>query len=319
MGECKQLQLKKKTTKQEKYEWRSFRCNCLNLPGDLRIFLSTTMSLQLASLNSGSNGNCYYVGNGKEAVFIDAGISCKETERRMDRLKLDMSSVKAIIVTHEHSDHISGITALSRKYNLPVYATPGTYSGWSIPLEKEKIHSVTAPHQFRIGDLDIILFNKHHDASEPISVMVHGHGTNIGIFTDLGHACDNLIHHFKQCDAAILESNYCDTMLENGNYPPHLKKRIRSDKGHLSNDQALALFLKHRGPQLQYLLLGHLSQHNNTQEKVKQTFQPHAANTQISIASRHKESEVFHVKGNNKNGVLPKPLPALPPSQLKLF
>lgn len=301
------------------YEWKLVPHNCLNLQGNPSIFPTLTMSLQLASLNSGSNGNCYYVGNENEAVFIDAGISCKETERRMARLKLDMLKVKAIVVTHEHSDHISGITALSRKYDLPVYTTAGTFECWSIPLEKEKIRTFSAPKQFSIGALEITLFNKHHDAKEPISVVVTGQGTTIGVFTDLGHACENLIYHFRQCDAAILESNYCETMLENGNYPLHLKRRIRSEKGHLSNDQALELFTKHRGPQLQHLLLGHLSQHNNTQEKVRQTFQPHAGQTMISIASRHKESDLFLINGNNPAGFRPKPAPIQAPSQLKLF
>lgn len=280
---------------------------------------SFRMNLQLASLNSGSNGNCYYVGNETEAVFIDAGISCRETERRMQRLQLDMHRVKAIVVTHEHSDHITGVTALSRKYKLPVYTTAGTASGWSIPLERDNIVLRQAPDRFKVGELDIILFNKFHDAAEPVSVVVSGNGTHVGIFTDLGHACEDLIHHFRQCHAAILESNYCDTMLENGNYPIHLKKRIRSNKGHLSNDQALELFIKHRGPELNTLLLGHLSQHNNTQEKVRQTFLPHAGQTHIEIASRHRETVLYSINGNSHKNFQTKPIPPLPPSQLSLF
>ncbi len=277
------------------------------------------MSLQLASLNSGSNGNCYYVGTDTDAVFIDAGISCRETERRMQRLQLDINRVKAIIVTHEHSDHITGLTALSRKYQLPVYTTAGTAAGWTLPLEKENIVLRTAPDRFTVGGLDIILFNKFHDAAEPISVVVSRKGTHIGIFTDLGHACEELIHHFRQCHAAILESNYCETMLENGHYPLHLKKRIRSNKGHLSNDQALELFRSHRNAQLTCLLLGHLSQHNNSQEKVRQTFLPHAGSTHIEIASRHRETAVYTITADPEIPFRSKPKPVLPAAQLKLF
>src|ERR1700748_1269924 len=121
------------------------------------------MSLFIASLNSGSNGNCYYIGNEREAVLIDAGISCRETERRMKRLGLSMQKVKAIFVSHEHSDHINGIAVLSRKYQLPVYITPATLNNSGLQLEHQLVVSFKAYEPVTIGNITISAFPKFHD------------------------------------------------------------------------------------------------------------------------------------------------------------
>src|SRR6201986_5406464 len=123
------------------------------------------MSLFIASLNSGSNGNCYYIGNGHEAVLVDAGISCRETERRMKRLGLSMQKVKAIFISHEHSDHISGVTVLSKKYSLPVYITPSTLNNCSLVLDEQRTFSFTAYEAVQAGDLIILAFPKFYDAA----------------------------------------------------------------------------------------------------------------------------------------------------------
>lgn len=210
-----------------------------------------------------------------------------------------MEKVKAIFVSHEHSDHITGIPALSKKYQLPVYLTEGTHKKLPLPLSKEQVNIFSSPGIITIGGLEIISFKKHHDAAEPVSFVVSDLFTHVGIFTDIGHNCKEMIRHFSICHAAILESNYCEEMLENGSYPRHLKDRIRGKKGHLSNDQALELFLQHRNPSLTHLILGHLSQNNNTMEKVRQTFAPHAGKTEIIIASRHKETNVIFVESQS--------------------
>lgn len=278
------------------------------------------MPISFTSLNSGSNGNCYYIGNETEAVFIDAGISCRETERRMKKLGLEMEKVKAIFVSHEHSDHITGIPALSKKYQLPVYLTHGTHKGLTLPITPELVNIIEAPNTISIGRLHISSFKKHHDAAEPVSFVVSDTTTNIGIFTDIGHNCKEMIRHFSICHAAILESNYCETMLENGSYPKHLKERIRGRKGHLSNDQALELFIKHRNPSLSHLVLGHLSQNNNSMEKVRQVFTPHAGNTEIIIASRYRETDIITIENTSPaQKIRLSPNPKKATNQLSLF
>src|SRR6185436_17191235 len=144
------------------------------------------MSLYISSINSGSNGNCYYVGNEQEAVLIDAGISCREIKKRMMRLGLDIEKVKAVIVSHEHSDHIRGIETLSRKYSIPVYITAETLKYSGLFLDTELVKSFKAGEPITVGRLAIHPFPKHYDASDPFSFIISGNGVNIGVFTDIG-------------------------------------------------------------------------------------------------------------------------------------
>src|SRR5215831_6196152 len=130
------------------------------------------MCLYIASLNSGSNGNCYYIGNDNEAVLIDAGISCRETEKRMKRLGLPMNRVKAIFVSHEHIDHISGLPVLSKKFQLPVYITSNTLQFSGLALEQHLINSFCAYQMVKIGELSVMAFPKFHDACDPHSFIV---------------------------------------------------------------------------------------------------------------------------------------------------
>lgn len=256
------------------------------------------MSLFIASLNSGSNGNCYYIGNQHEAVLIDAGISCRETERRMKRLGLNIQKVKAIFVSHEHSDHITGIPVLSRKYQLPVYITQATLDRSGIAIESHLNISFKPDEPVPIGSLEVTAFAKRHDAVHPHSFIISGNALTVGVFTDIGGACDNVISHFSRCHAAFLEANYDDEMLDTGNYPWHLKRRIRGGEGHLSNKQAAELFLNHRPPYMSHVVLSHLSKNNNDPALVQQLFEPLAGETIVCVASRHEESPVFHITGN---------------------
>ncbi len=256
------------------------------------------MSLQITSLNSGSNGNCYYIGNATEAVLVDAGISCRETERRMKRLGLRMDSVKAIFISHEHSDHIRGLEVLSRKYSLPVYITENTMQHGNLNLDTLYVRTFDEYAPVAIGELSITAFPKFHDAIEPRSFMISSQEIRIGVFTDIGAPCDHLIRHFNQCHAAFLEANYDEQMLEKGRYPFYLKKRIRGGKGHLSNKQALELFKAHKPPYMSHLLLSHLSRDNNNPELVLELFRQHAGQTEIIVASRDVETAVYHISTN---------------------
>jgi phosphoribosyl 1,2-cyclic phosphodiesterase len=253
------------------------------------------MSLFISSINSGSNGNCYYIGNQEEAVLIDAGISCREIKKRLTRLGLDIEKVKAVFVSHEHSDHIRGIETITRKYRIPVYITPDTLRNSGLRIDEELVRPFNRNEPVTIGHLSIHPFPKNHDASDPFSFLISGKDVHVGVFTDIGFSCENVIHYFKQCHAAFLEANYDEKMLEEGSYPYHLKQRIRSNEGHLSNKQALDLFLSHRPSYMSHLILSHLSQNNNCPDVVSSLFSPHAGTTKIVVASRYQESSVYHI------------------------
>lgn len=256
------------------------------------------MSLYITSLNSGSNGNCYYIGNGSEAILVDAGLSCRETEKRMFRLGLSLNAVKAIFITHEHTDHVFGLPVIAKKYQLPVYITNRTRLNSNLCIESHLIHSFIAYEPVEIGSLSVQAFPKIHDAADPHSFIVSSSATKVGIFTDIGDACNNVVDSFCKCNAVFLESNYDELMLMNGRYPYYLKQRIRGGKGHLSNSQAFQLFTHHRSPFMSHLLLSHLSRENNSPELVEQLFKPHARHTRIIVASRYCETPVYFISGS---------------------
>lgn len=255
------------------------------------------MSLFISSLNTGSNGNCFYIGNGSEAVLIDAGLSCKETELRMERLNLSMGDVKAIFISHEHGDHIRGLPVIAKKYQLPIYITQSTLLSGKQQLPIQLLKSFTAYAPIQLGGLEIIAFPKKHDAIEPHSFTVSCNGVKVGVFTDIGQHCDHVVNNFKQCHAVFLEANYDDEMLDNGRYPYFLKNRIRGGNGHLSNSQALALFTGYKSTHLSHLFLSHLSKDNNCPDIVQRLFNAHADGTEIIVASRLRETAVYHIGG----------------------
>lgn len=281
------------------------------------------MSLFIASLNSGSNGNCYYIGNDTEAVLIDAGISCRETEKRMGLLGLSMSKVKAIFISHEHSDHIRGMGAIAEKHNLPVFITNKTLQHCGVSVKKELRNIFVAHEPVNIGTLSVIAFPKHHDAADPHSFIISCNNITIGVFTDIGIACEQVTNYFSKCHAVFLESNYDEELLANGNYPIYLKNRIRSGKGHLSNNQALEILKQYRAPFLTHLLLSHLSKDNNHPDLAKQLFEQHVAGIKIIVASRFGQTAVYNIQLQVSEKIVtikkdaPKPL--MRPSQLSLF
>jgi len=253
------------------------------------------MSLFVASLASGSNGNCYYIANEREAVLIDAGISCREVEKRMKRLGLSMQKLKAVFISHEHTDHIKGLAILARKYSLPVYVTTSTARSGRLIMGNR--FSFRSEETIIVGDLQITAFSKNHDAADPCSFVIACNGIKAGVFTDIGVPCAQVIRYFNQCHAVFLETNYDEEMLEKGNYPFYLKKRICSDKGHLSNNQALDLFKTHRPSFMSHLFLSHLSKNNNCPKLVSELFNTHAKGVKIILASRYCETEVYAVNG----------------------
>jgi phosphoribosyl 1,2-cyclic phosphodiesterase len=184
---------------------------------------------------------------------------------------------------------------LSRKYGIPVHITEGTYRSSRMKLNPDLLRPFMSDIPLVIGNLIIHPFTKWHDAAEPHSFTVSAHGITAGVFTDIGTPCENVTLHLSRCSAAFLEANYDEMMLEKGRYPLYLKQRIRGAEGHLSNDQALDLFVSHRSSLLQLLILSHLSAENNHPDLVRELFDNHAGGTRIMVASRYEESEVFHV------------------------
>jgi phosphoribosyl 1,2-cyclic phosphodiesterase len=262
------------------------------------------MSLTVASLNSGSNGNCYYVGNDADALLVDAGLSCREIEKRLSRLSLEISKVRALFITHEHADHISALPRLALKYKLPVFISAATALRINLSGRIHTVQPMVTHQQVRLGSLTVVPFPTRHDAvdSHGFRVMEADAESpvSVGFFTDIGIPCEHVIHHFRQCHAAFLETNYDELMLENGSYPAALKNRIRGGMGHLSNTQALQLFRQFRPGFMTHLFLSHLSEHNNSPDLVMKLFRPHAGNTIISVASRYRESKVYIIQNRGK-------------------
>ncbi|MFB6318293.1 MBL fold metallo-hydrolase [Saccharicrinis sp. FJH54] len=249
--------------------------------------------VEICAIASGSNGNCYYVGNGTDAVLVDVGISRKQVLLRMEAMGLDKHKVRAIFISHEHADHMRGVKVLSKVLDIPVYLTKKTYeSSWN-PNRPGKYAFFEPDQPVSIGSVTVHPFLKNHDAIEPCSFRIEINGKQVGVFTDIGEPCDNMISHFKQCDAMFLETNYDEEMLWNGPYPYYLKQRVASSNGHLSNFQALTLLQEHAGSNLNHVLLSHLSQENNTPELAVKTFEKVNARYNIQLTSRVEASKVF--------------------------
>lgn len=255
------------------------------------------MDVQFISLNSGSNGNCYYVGNSIDAVLVDVGIACREVEKRMKAHGLSMQSIKAIFVSHEHGDHIKGVSTLANKYKIPVYITDATKKNGPI-LINHLSKKFVADTPITIGSITVTAFTKQHDAIDPHSFIITQNNITVGVFTDIGIVCQNVIRYFKQCHAIFLEANYDEAMLLNGHYPTHLKNRIKDGQGHLSNKQAFELYVQHKPTFMSHVILAHLSKENNTPEIAKKLFNQANHHTTITVAPRYAATEIFTIKNS---------------------
>jgi phosphoribosyl 1,2-cyclic phosphodiesterase len=222
--------------------------------------------VRFASLGSGSRGNGTLVEHAGTCVLVDCGFTLRDTERRLARLGKDAASLSAILITHEHTDHISGVAALARKHALPVWMTPGT---WSVKHFGDlPVHFFNSHASFILGDLQIHPFPVPHDAREPSQFVFTDGVRRLGILTDTGCSTPHIEQMLAACDALLLECNHDSTMLANGPYNASLKQRVGGALGHLSNQQAAQLLtrIKHQG--LQHIVAAHLSEKNNTPARV---------------------------------------------------
>jgi len=251
--------------------------------------------LNICAIASGSNGNCYYIGDKKEGILVDAGLSARQLRLRIESREIDSSTIKAILVTHEHSDHCRGIRVLSHQLQLPVYITKKTFLALHKKNRPEKVGWFDPGIPFKVGSFKIFPFSKSHDAVEACSFRVECHGKQIGVMTDIGTPEESVQHEFSLCDAVFLESNYEEKMLKEGSYPYFLKERILSGHGHLSNLQAYSLAESCGGKNLKLILLSHLSGENNTPELAISRFKSLQGKYHIFLTSRHDATEVFTV------------------------
>ena len=219
--------------------------------------------LRFASLGSGSSGNATVVSDGQSHILIDCGFSARETDRRLQRLQLDLPSLSAIVVTHEHGDHIRGVPLIARKCRLPVYMTPGTYHARSLGLipHLQLIHNCES---FGIGNITVQPVPVPHDAREPVQFLFFCAGRKLGVLTDLGSISQAVLDAYQSCDALLVEANHDRQMLAAGPYPLSLKRRVAGPWGHLSNDQMASLLDQIDTSSLQHLVVGHISRKNNT-------------------------------------------------------
>ena len=220
------------------------------------------------SIASGSSGNCIYIGSDHSCVLIDAGISYKRILEGLHRIGKSAQDITAILVTHEHSDHISGLGVLSRKIQVPIYATAPTirqimrYSPLG-KVDESLFRTVEADLPFTVGDLDIEAFHISHDAADPVAYRIESGGRAAAVATDMGCYNGYTLAHLKDLDVVLVESNHDVNMLQVGPYPYPLKRRILSEKGHLSNVSAGMLLTQILNDHMKAAYLGHLSKTNN--------------------------------------------------------
>jgi phosphoribosyl 1,2-cyclic phosphodiesterase len=224
--------------------------------------------MDLFSIASGSSGNCICVGNTSHHVMIDAGVSGKAIERGMNENGMTTSDMEAVLVTHEHFDHIAGLGVIARRYAIPIYATSGTIDAIkknkSVKnIDQSLFHSIKAGEKFTIGDITVDPVSISHDANDPVAYILSDGQKKVGVLTDLGTYDDNIVEHAKDLNALLLEANHDLNMLECGPYPYNLKMRIMSDRGHLSNEMSGQLLSRLLNDNMEQIFLGHLSKENN--------------------------------------------------------
>lgn len=261
--------------------------------------------MRMCSIASGSSGNCIYVGSDATHLLIDVGISGKRTEAGLQELGLSGRDLDGIFITHEHSDHISGLKVLARKYEIPLYATGGTIDAIRKTKNGGEIDSelwveVKEDQRFTLKDLTVYPMRISHDASQPVAYRISYGSQRVAVCTDLGEYNDYTVECLKGLDAILLEANHDVNMLQVGPYPYHLKQRILGKRGHLSNENSGRLLSRilHNG--LKYISLGHLSQENNLPELAYE-----AVRMEITMGDNPYSAEDFQIQVARRSEISP--------------
>ena len=264
------------------------------------------MKLNFCSLSSGSSGNCYYLGNEFHGILIDAGISVTSIRKFLKNMDISMQTIMGVLITHNHIDHIKGLEVLTRKNSLPAFTTNKIWKSILSPrknISTDCIREIPLMQKFHLAGFDIEAFPVCHDAPETIGFHICAGDKKITIATDLGHICQTAAPYIKSANLLVIESNYDEQMLVNGEYPYFLKARIKSDHGHLGNHQASAFLADNISDNLMYICLAHLSKNNNTPEMVLQSLQETFAergiilngHQQISILNRNMPTSMIRL------------------------
>jgi phosphoribosyl 1,2-cyclic phosphodiesterase len=254
------------------------------------------MALKICILGSGSKGNCTYIESPEARLLIDVGLSAREIVRRLHAIGVEPDTLDGILISHEHSDHIHGVGALARHYQLPVYVNQATFQkARRIIGTIEEVREFSAGTPFALKDLAIDPFSLPHDADDPVAFRLSWRRRIMAIVTDLGYASQLVRERIRGCHLLILEANHDDSMLKVGPYPWSLKQRIGGKAGHLSNQQSSELLRDVLHDELGYVILAHLSETNNLPDLARLTIAEvlGARRTQLSIASQREVSEWF--------------------------
>ncbi len=233
-------------------------------------------NMRMATVASGSSGNCIYVGSDETHILIDAGISKKRTEVGLRNNEIDLKDISGIMITHEHIDHINGLGVISRKYEIPIYATADTLKQIENNKKIGEIPSglyreIKPDVNYRIGDLEVCPFHISHDAADPVGYRINCEDKSVAVATDMGKYDDYIISKLQGLDAIVIEANHDVNMLLAGSYPYHLKQRILGDRGHLSNEASGRLINDILNDKIKKIFLGHLSKENNFAELAYET------------------------------------------------
>jgi phosphoribosyl 1,2-cyclic phosphodiesterase len=285
------------------------------------------MAVSWTVLGSGSKGNCTVLTTSSTQILIDAGFSCRETCRRMSEAGLDPMKTTAILVSHEHSDHVGGVPVLARRLDVPVYMTGATHAAWqraatnrsngnganhryataggpAVGSEEgdgavDKLELFEAGRRLRVGDIELMPFTIPHDAADPVGFTFLAEGIKLGLATDLGYLSANVVEHVRGCELLMIESNHDLEMLRTGPYPWSVKQRVLSRVGHLSNDDLADFFCNDYDGRAAHLILAHLSEANNHPELARR-----AAERALG------ERLEFACLGRRSNGAGGKPRPS---------
>ena len=246
------------------------------------------MTLEFCSLSSGSSGNSQFISGGDTKILVDAGFSGKKIESLLDEIDVDPKELDYILVTHEHLDHIRGVGVLSRRYNLPIVANMGTWKGMEDKIGKiksENIRVIESNRHISLGNLYIRAFDIFHDALEPVGYNIFCKDKKVSLVTDTGIINKNIENYIRKSDLYLLESNHDVEMLKNCSYPYYLKERIKSNLGHLSNEDAGNVLKNVLREKNEKVLLAHLSKDNNNPHlaylTVSQDLEKHGIDTSL--------------------------------------